>query len=96
MEDLLLRARVVIRTSKVKIPGRCWTDYVKNLHQKACGTCSTIIFPRSVNQIIDLWCCGSLCCRCSLKAAKYEIQKPSTCRANIRAIYTGENKTRLM
>ena len=30
------------------------TCYVKNLHQKACRTCSTIIFPHSTNRIIDL------------------------------------------
>ena len=48
MKDLLLRARVVIRTSKIKIPGRRWTDYVKNLHLKACYFSS---FSKSVNQI---------------------------------------------
>ena len=26
----------------------------QTLHQKACHTCSTIIFPRSANQVIDL------------------------------------------
>ena len=30
---------------------------VKTLHQKACRTCSTIIFLHSTNQIIDLWRC---------------------------------------
>ena len=44
MEDLLLRARVVVRTSKMKISRRRLADYVKKLHQKACRTCSTIIF----------------------------------------------------
>ena len=34
-----------------------FANYVKKLHQKACRTCSTIIFPRSTNQIIDLWRC---------------------------------------
>ena len=33
----------------------------QKLHQKACRTCSTIIFPHSTNQIIDLWRC---LCRC--------------------------------
>ena len=32
-------------------------DYVKELHQKAWRACSTIIFPHSTKQIIDLWCC---------------------------------------
>ena len=29
----------------------------KKLHQKECRTCSTIIFPYSTNQIINLWLC---------------------------------------
>ena len=37
-------------------------DYVKTLNQKACRTCSTIIFLHSTNQIIDLWR-GRWCCR---------------------------------
>ena len=44
MKDLLLRARVVVRTSNMKISRRHLADYVKKLHQKACRTCSTIIF----------------------------------------------------
>ena len=55
MKDLLLRARVVVRTSDMKISRRRSVDYVKTLHQKACRTCSTIIFLHSTNQIIDLW-----------------------------------------
>ena len=31
------------------------------LHQKACCTWSTIIFPHSTNQIIDLWRCRGRC-----------------------------------
>ena len=59
MKDFLLRARVVVRASNIKISRRHLAHYVKKLHQKACRTCSTIIFPYSVNQIIDLWHC---CC----------------------------------
>ena len=33
----------------------------RKLLQKACRTCSTIIFPHSTNKIIYLWRC---CCRC--------------------------------
>ena len=40
-----------------KISRRRLADYVKTLHQKACRTCSTIIFLHSINQIIDLWRC---------------------------------------
>ena len=57
MKDLLLRARVVVRTSNMKISRRHLADYVKTLHQKACRTCSTIIFLHSTNQIFHLWRC---------------------------------------
>ena len=53
----MLRARVFVRTSYTKISRRRLADYVKKLHQKACRTCSTIIFARSTNQIIDLGRC---------------------------------------
>jgi len=33
------------------------------LHQKACPTCSTIMFLHSTNQIIDFWYCRYRCCR---------------------------------
>ena len=57
--NLLLRTRLVIRTSNVKISRRRLADFVKTLHQKACRRCSTIIFLHSTNQIIDLWSCRS-------------------------------------
>jgi len=57
VKDLLLRARVVVRTSNVKISRRRLADYVKHLHQKAWRTSSTIIFLHSTNQIIDLGRC---------------------------------------
>ena len=57
MKNFLLRARVVVRTSNTKISRRRLADYVKILHQKVCCMCSTIIFPHSTNQIIDLWRC---------------------------------------
>ena len=41
MKDLLLRARVVVRISKMKISRRRLPGYVKTLHHKACRTCST-------------------------------------------------------
>ena len=34
-----------------------WQTTSIKLHQKAYRTCSTIIFPHSTNQIIDLWRC---------------------------------------
>ena len=57
------RVRVVIKTSNMKISRRRLADYVKTLHQKACRTCSTIIFLHSTNQIIDLWRCRWRCRR---------------------------------
>ena len=60
MKDLLLQACVVVRTSNMKTSRRHLADYVKTMHQKACRTCSTIIFPRSTNQVIDLWRCLDL------------------------------------
>ena len=63
MKDLLLRARVVLRTSRMKNSHRRLVDYVKKMHEKACRTCSTIVFPYSTNQIVDLWCCRCLCRR---------------------------------
>ena len=63
MKDLLLRAPVVVRTSNMKISRRCLADYVKTLNQKACCTCSTIIFLHSTNEITDLWRCRWRCRR---------------------------------
>ena len=57
LKDLVLRAHVVLRTSKMEVSRLRLADYVKNLHQKACRTCSTIIFPQSTNQITHLFCC---------------------------------------
>ena len=59
IKDLRLRARVVVRTSKIKISRRL-ANYVKKSRQKVRCTCSTIIFPHSTNQFIDLWCCRLL------------------------------------
>ena len=63
MKNLWLWACVVVRTSNMKISRRLLADYVKTLHEKACRTCSTIIFLHSTNQILDLWRCRGRC-RC--------------------------------
>ena len=47
----------------MKISGGRLADYVKTLHQKACRSCSTIIFLHSTNQIIDLSRCRWRCRR---------------------------------
>ena len=49
--DLLLQARVVFRTSKLKILRRRLADYVKKIALKS--TCNTIIFPHPTNHIIQ-------------------------------------------
>ena len=41
----------------MNISRRLLADYVNKLHQKACRTCSTIIFPHLTNQVIDLLRC---------------------------------------
>ena len=41
----------------------------------ACRTCSTIIFPRSSNQIIDFWRCRCCCSRRFLNSLKMWTQK---------------------
>ena len=48
---------------KYKNSRRHLVDYVKELHQKAWRTCSTIIFPHSTKQIVDLWRCPGRCRR---------------------------------
>ena len=58
MEDLLLRARVVARISKLYILRRRLADYAEKLLWKACRT---IIFPHLTNQIVDLRRCRGRC-----------------------------------
>ena len=55
-EGLLVRDRVVVRTSYMKISRRYLTDYVKTLHQKACRTSSKILFL--LIQPIKSFICG--------------------------------------
>ena len=47
---------------KLKFHAVLWRTTSKNLHERACRTCSTILFPHSTNQINDLWRCRR-CCR---------------------------------
>ena len=44
MKDLLLRARVVVRTSILKISRRRSADYVKKLHQKCAARAARLFF----------------------------------------------------
>jgi len=43
-ENLLLRARVVVRTSKLKIPRRRLADYVKNCTKKRLALAARLFF----------------------------------------------------
>ena len=61
MKDLLLRARVVVKTSNMKISHVVFWRLQRNIAPKACCTCSTIILPYSTNEIVEFWRCR---CRC--------------------------------
>jgi len=58
MKDLLLRALIVVETSKNKIWRRHLADNVKKLHKKVCHTCSTILF--FLIQAIKSLICGNV------------------------------------
>ena len=74
MKDLLLPYWWCRQNIKIlKFLCRRLTDYVRKLYQKACRTCSSIIFPHSTNQIIDWWRC---CCSCSRRFLGYVHTKP--------------------
>ena len=55
MKDLLLCVLVVVKTLNLEISRCHLADYVKELSENACRTCSTIIFPHSTNQIVVFW-----------------------------------------
>ena len=55
MEELLLRAGVVLRTSNLKIPRRRLTVCEKEIYLNTLRTWRVIIFPHSFNHIIDWW-----------------------------------------
>ena len=44
MKDLLLRVRVVVRTSNIKISRRRLADYVKTLHKKRAARAARLFF----------------------------------------------------
>ena len=58
-----MRVRVVVETSNLQISRHRLAGYVMKSHQKACRTCSKIIFSHSTNQIIDLLRCRCCCPR---------------------------------
>ena len=63
---------VVSQTTSLNLEiSRCHlADYVKELYQSACRTCSTIIFTHSTNQIIVFWRRRCSCRRPCLKLPK--------------------------
>ena len=66
----LLWARVVVRTSNMKVSPLRLADYVKRLRQKAC---STIIFPHLTNQISVFWRC--LCRQTKMSKWKTHVRR---------------------
>ena len=61
MKDLLLRARVVVGTSNMKISRRYLAESIKKNAPKRVSHVQNGIFPHPTNQIIELWRC---ICRC--------------------------------
>jgi len=62
MKDLLLRVRIVVSTSKMKISRRRLADYAK----KNCTTkraARSFIFHHATYQVVDWWWCRCYC-RC--------------------------------
>ena len=53
----------VIATCKRPISLCCFVEDGTGLFLSSCRTCSTVIFPHSTNQIIDLGSCRRRCCR---------------------------------
>ena len=65
MKDLLLWARVVVRTSNMKISRRYLAESIKKNAPKRVSHVQNFIFPHPTNQIIELWRC--ICrCRCHI------------------------------
>ena len=60
MRDLLLCVHVAVKTINLESSRSRLADYVKELYESACRTCSTIIFSHSTNQIIVFWLPSSL------------------------------------
>ena len=53
MKDLLLRARVVVRASNMKISRRRLADYVKTLHQKRAARAARLfLFIQPIKSLI--------------------------------------------
>ena len=62
-DELMLWTRVFVRTSNLKIARGHLADYLQEMYFNASCTCSTMIFPRAANHIIDFWRCRRLCRR---------------------------------
>ena len=71
-------SRCRVRTLNMKISRRRLAENVKTLQQKACRTCSTIIFLHSTNQIIDLRRCRWRCRRQILNSLVVMLQLVAT------------------
>ena len=58
---VLLRTRVAVETLNFEFSCPClqFADYIKEMYQSLCCTCSMDFFPRSTNRVID-FCSGAL------------------------------------
>ena len=83
------RQKLKVKTSRCRL-----ADYVKTSHQKACRTCSTIIFLHSTNQIIDLWRCRWRCRRQILNSLLWGLRIYDGC-CNYRYYFKIEINVRL-
>ena len=57
-----LYAQVVIKTLTLLLLRCCFAENSTDLFISACCTCSTLIFPQSTNQILNLCPCRCRCC----------------------------------
>ena len=57
IRDLWIYAQIFIKTVNEVISRCCFAEDGTDLFISACRTCSTLIFPRSTNQILNLWRC---------------------------------------
>ena len=57
MKDLQLYAQVVFHNQNLVTLRCCFEEDVTELFQSSCRTCSTLIWPHSTNQILNLWRC---------------------------------------
>ena len=68
---VFMQARIIAQTKIWEFQGVICHFHPK-ISLKTSGTYSSIIFPHSTKQIIDLWCC-LCCCRCHLLNSQFNL-----------------------